>query len=203
VLALLNRPRLVILDELTQGLDPAARRGVWDAIRQLNDDGTTVLLVTHEMDEAEILCDRVLVMRSGRVLDAGTPADLVDRHAAVATIRFSLAASPPRVPERTGRHALEETGRSLLEEIGRIDGVHSVDRDGYRVVVRGERRVAAHVCAALVRCDPVPDDLRVQVPTLEDALLELLSGPPVGGRPGSGQPASGQPEPALVEGATA
>src|SRR5271155_2459940 len=67
VLALLNRPRLVILDELTQGLDPAARRDVWAAIRQLNEDGTTVLLVTHEMDEAESLCNQVLVMRAGRL----------------------------------------------------------------------------------------------------------------------------------------
>src|SRR6266496_3666179 len=89
VLALLNRPRLVILDELTQGLDPAARRNVWDAIRQLNDEGTTVLLVTHEMDEAEALCDRVAVMRAGHVIDAGAPADLVERHASTAVIRFS------------------------------------------------------------------------------------------------------------------
>ena len=80
VLALLNRPRLVILDELTQGLDPAARRDVWAAIRQLHEAGTTVLLVTHEMDEAEALCDRVLVMRaghswySGRAGGAGGPA---------------------------------------------------------------------------------------------------------------------------------
>src|SRR6266480_2658642 len=81
VLALLNSPRLVILDELTQGLDPAARRNVWAAVRQLHDAGTTVLLVTHEMDEAEALCDRIVVMRAGRVLDAGTPTELVDRHA--------------------------------------------------------------------------------------------------------------------------
>jgi ABC-2 type transport system ATP-binding protein len=80
VLALLNRPRLVILDELTQGLDPAARRNVWAAVRQLHEEGTTVLLVTHEMDEAEALCGRVVAMRAGRVLDAGAPADLVDRH---------------------------------------------------------------------------------------------------------------------------
>ena len=87
VLALLNRPQLVILDELTQGLDPAARRGVWAAVRQLHDEGTTVLLVTHEMDEAEALCGRVVVMRAGRVLDAGAPAYLVDRHASTARIR--------------------------------------------------------------------------------------------------------------------
>ena len=89
VLALLNRPRLVILDELTQGLDPAARRNVWAAVHQLHEEGTTVLVVTHEMDEAEALCDRVVVMRAGLVLDAGTPADLVHRHARQATIRFS------------------------------------------------------------------------------------------------------------------
>ena len=94
VLALLNRPRLVILDELTQGLDPAARRNVWAAVRQLHDEGTTVLLVTHEMDEAEALCGRVVAMRGGRVLDAGAPADLVDRHAGTATIRFSMPDAP-------------------------------------------------------------------------------------------------------------
>ena len=81
VLALLNQPRLVILDELTQGLDPAARREVWSAVAQLRDAGTTVLLVTHELDEAEALCERVVAMRDGRVLDQGTPAELVARHA--------------------------------------------------------------------------------------------------------------------------
>src|SRR5258705_13780549 len=75
VLALLNQPRLVILDELTQGLDPAARREVWAAVAQLREDGTTVLLVTHELDEAEALCDRVIAMPAGRILDAGAPQD--------------------------------------------------------------------------------------------------------------------------------
>ena len=88
MLALLNRPRLVILDELTQGLDPAARRDVWAAVAQLRDAGTTVLLVTHEMDQAEALCDTVIVMRAGAVLDAGAPAALVARHAGGATVRF-------------------------------------------------------------------------------------------------------------------
>ena len=73
MLALLKRPRLVILDELTQGLDPAARRNVWSAVDQLRDDGTAVLLVTHELDEAEALCDRVVAIRAGRVLDTGPP----------------------------------------------------------------------------------------------------------------------------------
>ena len=165
VLALLNRPRLVILDELTQGLDPAARRNVWAAVRQLHDDGTTVLLVTHEMDEAEALCGRVVAMRGGRVLDAGAPADLVDRHAGTATIRFSMPDAP----------AL------LLDQVRRLDGVHEVERAGARVTVRGARPVIAHVGAALVRWGSVPADLSVHVPTLEDALLGLLDGADVGG----------------------
>ena len=158
VLALLNKPRLVILDELTTGLDPAARRGVWAAVRQLHEGGTTVLLVTHEVDEAEALCDRVVVMRAGRVLDAGAPADLVSRHAAVATIRFSLP-DPPA---------------GLLDQVRRLDGVCSVERDGLLVTVRGHRWIVAHVGAVLVRWNRVPDDLSAQVPSLEDAMIELI-----------------------------
>lgn len=164
VLALLNRPRLVILDELTQGLDPTARRNVWAAVRQLHDEGTTVLLVTHEIDEAEVLCGRVVAMREGRVLDAGAPADLVDRHAGTATIRFSLPDAP----------AL------LLDQVRRLDGVREVERAGARVTVRGARPVIAHVGAVLVGWGPVPADLSVHVPTLEDALLGLLDGADVG-----------------------
>jgi ABC-2 type transport system ATP-binding protein len=159
VLALLNRPRLVILDELTQGLDPAARRNVWASVRQLHDEGTTVLLVTHEMDEAEALCGQVVVMRAGRVIDAGTPADLVDRHARTATIRFSL--QDPSAPR--------------LDELRRLDGVQEVERAGARVTVHGSRPIIAHVGAVLVRWDTVPGDLSVHVPTLEDALLGLLN----------------------------
>ena len=162
VLALLNRPRLVILDELTQGLDPAARRTVWSAVRQLNDEGTTVLLVTHEMDEAEALCGQVVVMRAGRVVDAGAPADLVERHASTATIRFSMP-DPPA---------------PLLDLLRRLDGVLTVERAGAQVTVRGHRRVIAYVGAALVRWEPVPADLSVHVPSLEDALLSLLNGEP-------------------------
>jgi ABC-2 type transport system ATP-binding protein len=158
VLALLNRPRLVILDELTQGLDPAARRSVWAAVRQLNDEGTTVLLVTHEMDEAEALCGRVVVMRAGHVIDAGAPAELVERHSGAAVIRFSMPDPPAR----------------LLDQISRLDGVQAVTRTGARVTVRGHRRIVAYVGAALVRWEPVPADLSVCLPTLEDALLGLL-----------------------------
>ena len=163
VLALLNRPRLVILDELTQGLDPAARREVWSAVTQLRDAGTTVLLVTHELDEAEALCDRVVALRDGRVLDQGTPAELVGRHAGHATVSFSL-------PESN-----DAATASALQQLNRLPGVRLVCRDRGQVVVRGSCEVIAHVGAWLVaRPDPVPSDLHVSVPDLEAALLRLL-----------------------------
>src|ERR1700734_2229457 len=158
VLALLNRPELVILDELTQGLDPAARRNVWAAVRQLHEAGTTVLLVTHEMDEAEELCGRIIAMRDGRILDSGTPAELIDRHARRSTVRFSLP----------------EAGASLLEQLRRTEGVQAGELTGTRGTLAGARRMIAYVGAALVSWGPVPPDLSVHVPDLEDALLRLL-----------------------------
>jgi ABC-2 type transport system ATP-binding protein len=161
VLALLNQPRLVILDELTQGLDPAARRGVWAAIRQLHRDGITVLLVTHEMAEAEALCDRIVVLRAGRVLDAGAPGELVRRHASVSVVQFSWP-DPPA---------------ALIDELGALEGVRAVRRDGARFTVHGSRATIAHAGAVLVRHGRVPDDLSVQVPSLDDAMLTLLGAP--------------------------
>lgn len=169
VLALLNRPELVILDELTQGLDPAARRDVWDAIRSLRDAGATVLLVTHYMEEAEALCDRVVVMDRGRVLDSGPPSQLVDRHAPWATVRFDAGRSSARP-----------------EDLAALPGVSQVRRVGETFEVQGDRGMIAHVCAHLVGCG-VPDDLSVVMPDLEEAVVALLAHPaeralePVGG----------------------
>lgn len=159
VLALLNRPRLVILDELTQGLDPAARRDVWAAVAQLRDTGTTVLLVTHELDEAEVLCGRVIAMRNGRVLDQGPPEELVARHAPSVTIRFGSD-----VPDLDG----------LLTELRRLPGVRTAGATAGRVDVRGDRQSIAYVGAELVRRGTVPTDLDVELPDLEAALLHLL-----------------------------
>ncbi len=162
VLALLNQPRLVILDELTQGLDPSARREVWSAVSQLREAGTTVLLVTHELDEAEQLCERVVAMRSGQVLDAGTPAELVARHASWATVRFAMLSGHPT---------------ETLGALSRLPGVTDVARHGDQVTVHGERCVIAHAGAWLVTRGRIPDDLRVEVPDLETALLALLDSP--------------------------
>jgi len=156
VLAVVNRPRLVILDELTQGLDPAARRGVWAAIEELRFAGTTVLLVTHELDEAEELCDRVVAMRAGRVLDSGTPAELVDRYGRSATVSFTLPAT------------------LRPETLAGLPGVNSVRVQGGKTTVTGDRAAIAEIGAALLHAGPVPADLSVRVPRLEDALVGLL-----------------------------
>ena len=87
-LALVGRPRVAILDELSTGLDPRARREVWSLVRDLRDRGTTVLLVTHGMEEAEELCDRVAIIDAGRVRAVGTPAELIGGAAAATVTSF-------------------------------------------------------------------------------------------------------------------
>ena len=85
-LALINDPELVFLDELTTGLDPQARRAIWDLVRGIRDRGKTVFLTTHLMEEAERLCDRVAILDHGRVIDIGTPPELVRRHCPERTV---------------------------------------------------------------------------------------------------------------------
>jgi ABC-2 type transport system ATP-binding protein len=89
-LALLGDPEIVILDELTTGLDPAARRDTWFLIRALKDRGITVLLVTHAMDEAEALCDRLVVIADGRVVAAGTPVEVRGDHSTLESAYLEL-----------------------------------------------------------------------------------------------------------------
>ena len=153
-LALVNGPEVVFLDEMTTGLDPAARRVAWDLVRQVRDLGTTVVLVTHFMEEAERLCDRIAVMDRGRIVAEGSPQRLVADHAHYATVVFSTA----------------------TEDLGWLAGVRDVDRvvrHGARVEVRGSDAVLAHVAAALVAHGITPPDLRVEQPTLEDVFLAL------------------------------
>ena len=160
VLALLNQPRLVILDELTQGLDPAARRTVWEAIAALRSDGTTVLLVTHELQEAQELCDQVVAMRCGMALAAGAPNDLIDSYAPRATVSFAADTA--------------QGARRLTALAARAAGVVKIVESPGRITVFGDRAMIAYLGAAFVEAGQVPADLRVHMPTLEDALLKLL-----------------------------
>jgi ABC-2 type transport system ATP-binding protein len=153
-LALVSAPEVVFLDEMTTGLDPAARRVAWDLIEQIRDRGTTVVLVTHFMDEAERLCDRVAVVDKGRIIAADTPRGLVVRYDPLEQVVFSCD-----LPE--------------VEWLRGVPGARSVTRRGPRVVVEGTGPLLAHVAAALVARGLTPDDLRVIEPSLEDVFLTL------------------------------
>ena len=118
-LALVNDPEVVFLDELTTGLDPQARRAIWDLVRGIRQRGKTVRLTTHLMEEAERLCDRVAIVDHGRVIDIGTAAELVRRHC----------------PERT---VIVTTGDLAAQErFQAIPQVQSVSSEGVQVTIRG------------------------------------------------------------------
>ena len=153
-LALLNNPQVAFLDELTQGLDPAARRVTWDLIRAVRERGTTVVLVTHYMDEAEHLCDRLAIVDGGRVIALGTPGDLIARSGKGVRVRFSTDAAD-------------------VSWLGEMECVEAVTRHGRNVEIAGSGPVLALVAAALVSRDIVAADLRADRATLEDVFLEL------------------------------
>lgn len=157
-LALVNRPRLVFLDEMTTGLDPAARRVAWDLIDQIRDRGTTVVLVTHFMDEAERLCDRLAVFRNGRIIAEGSPQELIATHAGEPTVRFTTDAAD-------------------LHWLADAKGVERVDRAGSQVTVHGSGPLLAYTAAALVEHGLAPADLRAERKSLEDAFLALSTEP--------------------------
>lgn len=168
VLALVNRPALVFLDEMTTGLDPAARRVAWQLVERVRDMGTTVVLVTHFMDEAERLCDRVVVIRDGLVIEQGSPAAVTARHGGGITVTFT-----------------DEIGDGVDGAVlRRLPGVRSVVRRGRTVEITGEPMAAAHVGHHLVERGAVPDDLVVTRSTLEDAFFRLVDETPAEGPAG-------------------
>lgn len=156
-LALVNRPQLVFLDELTQGLDPVARRETWRLIERARDQGVTVVLVTHDMDEAERLCDRVAVIHDGRLLTSGRPVQLATEAGTVG-VRFSAPSA------------------AALEGIERLSGVAEVFYDGSIANVTAEPEAVIHVAAELARRDLTAPDFTVTRPSLEDAVISLLEG---------------------------
>ena len=156
-LALVSSPKIVFLDEMTAGLDPAARREAWQLIRGVREQGTTVLLVTHFMDEAEYLCDRIAVFKQGRVIAVDTPSGLVGRASEEVAVKFSA----------------QEPDLSWLRE---VPGLRDIRRTGSAVEVVGNGPLLAYTAAALVAHGIAPADLRVEQPNLEDAYLKLTGG---------------------------
>lgn len=154
-LALVGNPKLAILDELTTGLDPQARRDTWHLIEAVRARGVTILLVTHFMEEAERLCDRLVVIDAGRVVALDTPAGIVSLAGAEHRIRFR-----PSVP-------LDERILTDLPEVQRV--VHA----GATVVVAGTDNLVYAVMSSLARHQIVAHDLRIDQADLDDAFIAL------------------------------
>jgi ABC-2 type transport system ATP-binding protein len=155
-LALVSDPALVFLDELTTGLDPQARRAMWDQVRTMRERGKTIFLTTHFMEEAERLCDRVAIMDHGKIITLDTPQNLID----------SLGVED-RVVFETDGHLDEEILRA-------VPGVVRVERFGERVVVHGQQDgLVSGVVNALETGGVRFANLRTEQPTLEDLFLAL------------------------------
>jgi ABC-2 type transport system ATP-binding protein len=155
-LALVGRPQIAVLDELTTGLDPGARRDTWALIEEIRAQGATILLVTHVMEEAERLCDRVAVLDAGRLVAIDSPASLTARVGGEQRIRFR----PSRPPD----------DRLLTN----LPEVVSLARRGDQVLVTGTGEVLQAVIATLARNQIVAEQLRVDQSTLEDAFVALI-----------------------------
>jgi ABC-2 type transport system ATP-binding protein len=154
-LALVGTPQVAVLDELTTGLDPAARHETWELIEHVRDRGVTIVLVTHFMEEAERLCDRVALIDSGRVVAIDTPANLADGVETEQRIQFRPSMPLPQ---------------DLLES---LPDVTNVIYRGDVVVVTGNNNALNAVTSALARNQIVARQLRVDQANLEDAFLAL------------------------------
>lgn len=161
-LALINQPEVVFFDELTTGLDPQARRAMWDLVRQVRDRGCTVVLTTHFMEEAERLCDRVGIIDQGHLVALDTPDALIRSLGVEKRLIFTLPETQP------GQEAPQTPSLANLPQVSRIE------RANGRLVVygHGERFVSSVVYALEDGGLPFLD-LRTEQPNLEDVFLAL------------------------------
>jgi ABC-2 type transport system ATP-binding protein len=155
VLALIGAPKIAVLDEMTTGLDPLARRDAWELIERVRDRRTTILLVTQLMEEAERLCDRVALIDSGRVVALDSPAALAARAMGNKTVRL-LPSAP--------------FDESLLTRLPEVTGV---ERDGHHLVVTGTGELATAVIVAMHAAGVDARDVRIDASSLEDAFVRL------------------------------
>lgn len=156
-LTLINDPALVFLDEPTTGLDPQARRALWEIVEQMREQGKTVLLTTHYMEEAEVLCQRVAVIDHGKILALGTPRDLVDEFVPERAIEIALAA---------GVDASSLEGLSGATRVVTKNGSAAIYTTDIRKTMASLLEVAGESALSL-------DSLRIQRGTLEDVFLHL------------------------------
>jgi ABC-2 type transport system ATP-binding protein len=147
----------VFLDEPTTGLDPAARRSLWSLVERLREQGKTILLTTHYMEEADQLCDRLAIMDHGRILEMGTSSELIDRHFNERAVRFDT------LPDLNDG------------ELSALPGVTSLKHDDESTWLY-TRDVPATIGALLALTESrglEPDNLAIRKATLEDVFLEL------------------------------
>lgn len=156
-LALIGRPKIAMLDEMTTGLDPQARRDTWDLIEGVRERGATIVLVTHYMEEAERLCDRVALLDRGRVVAIDSPAGLAQRAGGGQRVRF-VPSGPFDDRLLTG-----------------LPEVKSVERHGQRVLVTGSGDLVSAVILTLASAGLTAGEIQVEAATLEDAFV-LLTG---------------------------
>jgi ABC-2 type transport system ATP-binding protein len=154
-LALIHEPEVVFLDELTTGLDPQARRAIWALVTGIRDRGTTVFLTTHLMEEAERLCDRVAIIEHGRIIELGTPEDLVQKHCPERSVVFT--SDDANVADR-----LQGLGSVEHAEGGRTYTIRGAGDDFVTDVINIIAREGIRVRG-----------FRTEVPTLEDVFLKL------------------------------
>ena len=155
-LALINKPSVVFFDELTTGLDPQARRSMWELVRQIREEGCTVFLTTHFMEEAERLCDRVLIIDRGKLISLDTPEAMIRSLGVENRLVFTLP------------------GNEMAPILTDLPQVSHVEQFGDRVVVYGQgERFASSVVYALEDAKVDFVDLRTEQPTLEDVFLNL------------------------------
>jgi ABC-2 type transport system ATP-binding protein len=154
-LALIGRPRIAVLDEMTTGLDPKARRDTWELIEGIRDRGVTVLLVTHFMEEAERLCDRVALIDSGRVVALDTPASLAAQARGGKSVRF-LPSAP-----------FDEDLLTALPQVARLE------HQGQHVVVTGSGELVNAVILTLAAAGVTARDVQLDSSNLEDAFVKL------------------------------
>lgn len=158
-LAFVNNPALVFLDEPTSGLDPQSRRELHGEILRMRDDGHTVLLTTHDMDEAQALCDRIAIINHGEVIASGTPADLTSQSSSRQLVTL-VASKPLRMAD--------------LETLGEIDDL-AIDDTRARFHSAAPARTVPLVLARLEQHGIDLVELHVQRATLEDVFIELTS----------------------------
>jgi ABC-2 type transport system ATP-binding protein len=157
-MSLVGTPPIIFLDEPTTGLDPQARHHIWDSVRRLRSEGKTIILTTHYIEEAEVLCDRVGIIDQGKILALGTPRELIERMGNLSTVRASLYLPAEK-----------------LQQLQTAEFVHAVSGDDGLLTVQTSdpQRVLALLEEIGQELGSRPQNVSIRQPNLEDVFLSL------------------------------